>query len=301
MARASSSKKAGSTGPNISDMLVDSVYVNPLTDFGFKLIFYNRELLIPFLNDIVGTDIKSVEYRPTEGLGWFPEERTAVFDLLCTTNSEDQFVVEMQLGKQTWFRDRALFYGSHMIRRQAPRKKNWDFNLKPVYIVSILNFNIFRDGDSKNRVIERVCLYRESVKERFSDKLQMIFVQLPKFGKALRELKSNTDNWLFLLKNAGKLKSCPPEITGDPFKLFLEIAEINKLTPEDMKRYEVSLEKSYQMQNIANFARMEGKMENSQQIAIKLLMRGEPVDDVVSITELSREQIMALFSQLPKV
>ena len=325
MAKTGSKTKAGSAEPDMNGMLIDSVYISPLTDFGFKRLFYNSELLIPFLNDIVGMDIKTVEYKSTEGLGWFFEERTAVFDLLCTTNKEEQFVVEMQLGQQTFFRDRALFYGSHVIRRQAPRRKNWNFNLKPVYIVSVLNFNIFRDEASKDRVIERVYLYRESAGERFSDKFQMIFVQLPKFGKALRELESSTDNWLFLLKNAERLKSCPPEITGEPFKLFLEIAEIKKLTPEDMNRYEVSLEKSYQMRNIANFARMEGMMEGrmegrmeglmegemkgmkkgitekSQQIAVKLLMRGETVDDIVSITELTREQVTALLSQLPKV
>ena len=37
---------------------VNSVYINPLTDFGFKKLFSNKELLIPFLNDVVEMDIK---------------------------------------------------------------------------------------------------------------------------------------------------------------------------------------------------------------------------------------------------
>jgi predicted transposase/invertase (TIGR01784 family) len=286
---------------NVSNNLVQSVYINPLTDFGFKKLFYNKELLIPFLNDIMGMDIKDIDYKPTEGLGWFSEERTAVFDLLCTTNNDEHFVVEMQLGQQPYFIERALFYGSHMIRKQAPRKKNWDFNLKPVYIVSILDFNVFRDKASKKRAIERVYLYRESNKELFTDKFLMVFIQLPKFKKKLPELHDNTDTWLYLLKNTEKLKSCPPEIKGKPFKLFLEIAELIHLTPEDMDRYAVSLEKSYQMRNIADFARMEGKIENSKKIAIKLLKKNEPIDEIISLTELSREEVMMLMSQLPKV
>jgi predicted transposase/invertase (TIGR01784 family) len=297
---------------DLDDIFVESVYINPLTDFGFKRLFYNKELLIPFLNAVVGTDIKDITYQPTEGLGWFSEERTAVFDLLCTTKNETQFVVEMQLGKQTYFRERALFYGSHIIRKQAPRRKYWDFNLKPVYIVSILNFNIFNDETSKEKVIERVYLYRETLKERFSDKLQMIFVELPKFNKEASELHDNTDTWLYLLKNTFGLKTCPPEITGKIFKLFLENAEIKQLTPTEMKTYEVSLKRSYQMRVIANCTRMEGRLEGrmegkmegmvekSKQFAIKLMMMNEPIDKIISLTELSREELTELIGQLPE-
>ena len=98
--------KDENTGAGISESLGDSVYINPLTDFGFKRLFYNKELLISFLNDVVGTDIKDIVYRPTEGMGWFYEERTEIFDLLCTTQNDEFVVVEMQLGRQTHFRHR---------------------------------------------------------------------------------------------------------------------------------------------------------------------------------------------------
>jgi hypothetical protein len=61
--------------------LVPSMYINPLTDFGFKKLFLNKDLLIAFLNDIVGTNIKDIQYQPTESLGDQFQERTAVFDL----------------------------------------------------------------------------------------------------------------------------------------------------------------------------------------------------------------------------
>ena len=46
----------------IGDEDIQSVYINPLTDFGFKKIFLNRELLISFLNDVAGTKIREVQY-----------------------------------------------------------------------------------------------------------------------------------------------------------------------------------------------------------------------------------------------
>jgi len=288
------------TETNLSDSLLDSVYINPLTDFGFKRLFYNKELLIPFLNDMIGTDLKDVTYQPTEGLGWYSVERTAIFDILCTNIDDEHFVVEMQFIHQTHFRDRALFYGSHIIRKQAPRKKRWNFDLKKAYIVSILNFVEFTDKESKNKVFERVYLYRESNKELFLDKLQMIFVELPKFNKTVSELKDNRDTWLYLLKNTVGLKSCPPEITGKPFKLFLEIAEKNQLTPTEMKSYGSSLKRTFEGRDIANYARMEGRIERSKQFAIKLLKRNEPIEEIMYLSELTREQIDELLSQIPK-
>ena len=40
----------------IEEEIVPSVYINPLTDFGFKKIFLNKDLMIAFLNDVVETN-----------------------------------------------------------------------------------------------------------------------------------------------------------------------------------------------------------------------------------------------------
>ena len=159
---------------------------------------------------------------------------------------------------------------------------------------------LFKEKEAKNIVIEKASIYRERMNVRLSDRLQMIFIELPKFNKTASELQGNTDTWLFLLKNTFGLKACPTEITGEVFKLFLEIAEKNQLTPDEMDRYAVSLERSYQMREIANFAREEAIMEKSNQFAIKLLMMNEPIDKIIYLTELSREQVKKLLRQLPK-
>ena len=280
-----------------------SVYINPLTDFGFKRIFLNKELLIAFLNDVVGTDIKDITYLPTEGLGNYKYERTAIFDLLCNTN-QGEFIIEMQLGKQTYFKDRSLFYTSHVIRNQAPRKKYWNYELKPVYIVAILDFIIFDEQSVTNEVIEKVQLYRKNTGTVFSDKLNMLFIELPKFDKQPSELQNNTETWLYLLKNTFALNSCPPEITGKIFRRFLEIAELKQLTPTEMETYSSSLKRNFYLRDIANCAKMEGEqigvVREKKQFALKLLKRGTPYEEVIDLTELSKEQVIDLLTQLPK-
>jgi len=51
------------------------------------------ELLIAFLNDVVGTDIRDNTYLPTEGPGEYREERATNFDLLCTNDRDEFFIV----------------------------------------------------------------------------------------------------------------------------------------------------------------------------------------------------------------
>ena len=246
----------------------------------------------------------------------------AVFDILCTTQADEHFIVEMQLGEQTYFRDRALFYASHAIRKQAPRKSYWNYELKGVYVVSILNFAVFKEKETKDIVIERVYLYREKAKKTYSEKLNLFFVELPKFHKKVEELETNTDWWLFLLKNTFELKSPPTEIQGEVFRLFLEEAKKEYLTQEEMETYAKSLRQSYEVMDIASFAKSEGikegerrgerrgliegriegriegerrgLIEGEKQITRKLLQKGMDIDEILSITNLTHEQIMEL-------
>lgn len=76
-------------------------YVNPYTDFGFKLLFgtpMNKELLIGFLNSLLGldSDIRDVTYLNAEQLGAFEGDRKAVFDVYCENDRGEKFIVEMQ-------------------------------------------------------------------------------------------------------------------------------------------------------------------------------------------------------------
>ena len=276
---------------------VPSVYMNPLTDFGFKKLFQDKDLLIAFLNDVIGTNIKKIKYRPNEGLGEYKEERAIVFDLYCTTNNDEYFIVEMQMGSQPYFENRALFYAAHAIRKQGVRKKNWDYKYKTVYVVAILDFIIFKEKAAENEVIERVYLYRENGKKRFSDKLNFVFIELPKFKKQASELQNNTETWLFLLKNAFELETCPQEITGKVFKRFLEIAEVKHLTREEMETYKLSLKNNFYIRNMAKGERMEGEMAKSRQFVTNCAQDGMPIEKIALYTNLTKEQVQELLEE----
>jgi predicted transposase/invertase (TIGR01784 family) len=275
-------------------------YVNPLTDFGFALVFAqekNKDLLIHFLNAIIGEEeqITDIEYLPVNQFGHLEKDRKAVFDIFCKNKNGEQFVVEMQRAEQKYFRDRSLFYSAFPILKQAP-KGDWDFNLKAVYTIAILDFVLFNeDEDDRNHYLEQVYLVRDRTKTKFTDKLNLIFVELPKFMKEAKDLKTDADRWLYSLKHAQELTSQPAEIQGDIFKKLFDILKINQLTEEEMENYNKSILRYRDVRSAVELASERGILQGIEKgikiTAIKCLAKGMSIELVCQVTGLTPEQI----------
>ena len=96
-------------------------YVNFYTDFAFKKLFgteINKDLLISFLNALLQgrEEIKDISYLNTEHLGTQEYDRRAVFDVYCTNEQGEYFLVEMQKGEQQFFKYLIVYYSSFAIR-----------------------------------------------------------------------------------------------------------------------------------------------------------------------------------------
>jgi len=113
-------------------------YINPFTDYGFKRLFGeepNKDLLLDFLNELLKDQegkITDLSYLPNEKLPISVGDRRAIFDIYCTNEKGEQFIVEMQKAEQKFFKDRTIFYSTFPIQEQARNKDRfWDFELKP--------------------------------------------------------------------------------------------------------------------------------------------------------------------------
>jgi len=292
----------------MKDFIFNSRYLNPLTDFGFHKLFGEepcKELLIDFLNGIIKEEglITEIQYLPPEQFGHAESERKAVFDIFCTNEKGEYFIVEMQKAKQPYFRERSIFYASLPIQHQAP-KGIWNFRLKSVYLVAILDFVLFDETpEDRNSVIERVRLIREQTQTVFSNKLNFVFVELPKFRKTEAELKTNTDKWLYVLRNLSELDDRPALLQGKVFEKLFEIAEIKRLTREDMETYRKNILEYADVRDAVDLAReealeegvekghREGREEERIIIIQRCLRRNMPLEDIVYLTGFTEEQI----------
>ena len=162
-------------------------YVNPYTDFGFKLLFgtpMNKDLLIGFLNALLRdeAEIMDVTYLNAEQLGRSEGDRKAVFDVYCENVKGERFIVEMQKARQKFFKDRSVFYSTFPIREQA-KAGDWDYELKSVYTVGILNFVFDEDKGDEEYYHHEVKLMDVERKEVFYDKLTF---RCPNSGRTSR-------------------------------------------------------------------------------------------------------------------
>ncbi|OGK08569.1 MAG: hypothetical protein A2W80_05350 [Candidatus Riflebacteria bacterium GWC2_50_8] len=270
-------------------------YLNPFTDFGFKKLFgeeYNKDLLLDFLNQLLKAEqgnIRNLTYLKCEHLGRSEEDRRAVFDLYCENERGEKFIVEIQKTKQKFFKDRTLYYSTFPISEQA-QAGDWNFELKAVYTIAILDFVFDEDLIEPEKMRYDIKLSDIATHKVFYDKLTFIYLEMPKFNKTVDELSNRFDKWLFVLKNLERLHNIPPRFQDRIFKKLFAAAEIAKLTPEESRRYEDSLKAYRDIKNSLDTAREEKQIE----IALNMLSDAMSIDKVCKYTGLSSTEVEVL-------
>ena len=271
-------------------------YINPFTDYGFKKLFgeeLNKDLLLDFLNELLKEEqgqITNLTYLKTEHLGATELDRKAIFDLYCENDKGEKFIVELQKTKQNFFKDRTVYYATFPIREQA-RRADWDYELKAVYTIAILDFVFDSDKAEPEKIRYDVKLTDTETNKVFYDKLTFIYLEMPKFNKTIDELETRFDKWLFVLRNLNKLNRVPEKLREHVFDKLFETAEIAKFTPDQVRSYEDSLKNYRDLKNSLDTAREEGKIEGKIEIAKNALKKGLSRKDICELTGLSEAEI----------
>lgn len=289
----------------MSNRIFRDRYINPYTDFGFKMLFgteMNKELLISFINSLLSGKevIRDLTYLNTEHLGTSEADRRAVFDVYCENERGEKILIEMQRGEQQFFKDRSLYYATSPIREQG-EKGEWDYRLKAVYVIGILNFKF--DSEDDNYFHHEVQLMDVCIKQVFYDKLTFIYLEMPKFNKSEDELVTMFDKWLFVLRNLSRLMARPAALQDRIFTRLFEAAEIAKFTKEQYEAYEESLKVYRDWQNTIVTAEQKGmakgmaegiakgRMEQNIANARSMKLAGLDYEIISQVTGLSKDEI----------
>ena len=295
-------------------------YISLLTDFGFKRIFGtapNKDLLIDFLNSLFNGEqvIKHVTFLNSEHVGDVFAERKAIFDVYCENEHGEKFIVEMQNAYQTFFKDRSLYYATFPIREQASKGENWNFKLQHVYVVALLNYEMSDEAFSSDTINHDVGLLDKQTYRVFNDKLTFKYVEIAKFNKSVDQLATNFDKWLYVLRNLSRLDAQPQYLKTEVFNRLFKAAEIAHFSKTELREYEDSLKAYRDIKNSLDSAeakgvekglaeglakgRAEGRAEGmieggekrTKEIAAKMKSSGIPVDVIMQMTGLSKEEI----------
>lgn len=296
-------------------------FINPYTDYGFKKLFgteQNADLLISFLNSLLSDNkdpIVSIAYKNIEHLGEINTMRSSYFDVFCQTESGADFIVEMQNGKQIYFKDRSLYYATIPIQEQGKKGKARDYHLEDVYLVAILDFVFPGDEYPRDEYFHEIKLMDVKDKHVFYDKLTLIYLEMPKIEDLEIRLDTMRDKWMYALYSLCYTDEQPPELGEEIFRKLFEEARLANFNEQQLFSYQMSLKDlwdSYSTWKCANQEGLEqgkelgmaegkelgiaegktlGIAEGKRQIARKMLSMGMSKEAVLEATGLTEEEL----------
>ena len=189
------------------------------------------------------------------------------------------------------------FQSGQLLNEKTLKGKKWDYHLKAIYTVCILNFS-FEDEESAKRYYREIKLIDTHTKSVFYDKLTFYYLEVPCFDKTEAELETNFDKWMFVLKHMHKLQEIPKKLQTKLFKKLFKEAEIANLNSSQMKLYEENLKIQWDEYSILKSqkedGRIEGRIEEKLMIATELKKNGVALHLIVKSTGLTKEEVEKL-------
>ncbi len=292
--------------------------MNLRSDVGFKAVFAdrnNKDILIGVLNQILPPearieDIK--EYSDREQRRDVPYGKKTVLDLVCVDRDDRTFVVEMQASEEDFFFERCVYYASglyHLELSDGVRYKG----LRPVYVVSFLNYRLRHDDESLWDTDHFISHWRFTEKRTgmvADQTISVIFVEMTLFTKTLEECVTEFDRLFYIFKNSDGFQRIPEwiEEAGGISRRLAEACEVAAFDKEKRLKYEIDKMNEWDIQAQKEYAVRKGLEEGLQKglqkglregreegleqgreetrlsIARKLFEAGTPVDVIVNCT-----------------
>ena len=288
--------------------------MNLRSDVGFKAVFAdrnNKDILIGVLNQILPPearieDIK--EYSDREQRRDVPYGKKTVLDLVCVDRDDRTFVVEMQASEEDFFFERCVYYASglyHLELSDGVRYKG----LRPVYVVSFLNYRLRHDDESLWDTDHFISNWRFTEKRTgmvADQTISVIFVEMTLFTKTLEECVTEFDRLFYIFRNSEGFQRVPEwiEEAGGISRRLAEACEVAAFDKEKKLKYEIDKMNEWDIQAQKEYAVRKGLEEGLQKglregreegleqgreetrlsIARKLFEAGTPVDVIVNCT-----------------
>lgn len=279
-----------------------SRYLDPKNDLSFKKIFgeeKHKRIPIDFLNAVLHlTGEKKIVDLEFLSLVQTPEIaacRESVVDVLVRDQRGTKYIVEMQVAKVEGFEKRAQYYAAKTYCAHFGKGKKY-YDLKKVIFLAITDYIVF---PKKSRYkSDHVILDNQSYEHDLKD-FSFTFVELPKFTKTLKKLKSIEDKWYYFLKHADESNDIDEILADHPeIKEAYSVLDRFHWTEEELQYYEKLIMNEADMHGTLEAAKKEGieqgKKEKSKEIARALLAQGLAPRQISKVTGLSMEEIASL-------
>ena len=281
------------------------------TDFAFKKVFGSegsKDLLISFLNSVIEFDqqqtITDLTIVDPYSIPLLKGMKDTFVDVKAELSDNTKVIIEMQVLNHEGFEKRVLYNAAKNYSMQLKKGDPYHL-LNPVIALTITDFILFKNTDE---LINNFKLLEKNHFIQYSDDIELIFIELPKFHKTEPELSSIQDKWLYFIKNAGNLDYIPKNLDQELEKAF-NIANEANLSEEELELQHKKKDFIYIQKSSIEFATKTGMEQGLEkgleqgewQEKLKIIENanrmGLPMQTIIELTGLDEEKISAL---LPK-
>ena len=277
-------------------------------DAGFKAVFAdrgNKALLIGLLNVLLPPEARVediLEYLDRETGPDFFNGKSTRMDLVCRGEDSRTFIVEMQRRPENAFFERCVYYGAGVYHTRLLRKETYEDELRPVYIVGILNYSLPHEDESLWDTDNMVSCYRfteDRTGEIAPDTILCIFAELGRFTKSAAECRNDRDALFWLFRHSGVMEALPEELKHSSLaEGVTEACEVAGFSAEKRILYEEDMVTELDLVLQYDYAREQGeargKAEEKSAIARRMLKAGLPMDVIVECSGLSEDEVREL-------
>lgn len=220
--------------------------LNPKVDFAFKKLFgseENKDILISFINSMLSEDqqIKDVHLKNPYNIANYRKDKMSILDIKAVDEKGTWYDIEMQLSEQIFYEKRAFYYWAKVYSDQLEGGYNYD-KLRKTISINILDFD-YLDEEEFHNVYK---VYNEKSKNELSSVFEMHFLELNKFKKDFKDVRTALDRWIVFLNRAYELEKdkIPEELAVDEaVKKAVERLDVMYLDKDEREIYENDLKR----------------------------------------------------------
>lgn len=273
----------------------------------FKIIFgnnYRSQYLKKLLEAILDIKITNIVVRNEVALDKnHIDSKLMKLDILAEIDDNSKINIEFQTSLNYNIINRGEAYASSILSSNLSVGDDYK-NVPKTIVIWLLDFDLFKDGPYH----EQSRLIRCSNNSILSDNITYHFIQLPKFIKETREIITPKQQWLAYLSHQLNNKELE-----ELFEMNDDIKDIDKIVDmvvnsEELRMrimdrtlaiYERNLEKAEaRAEGLAEGkaegkveGKAEGKAENSIEIAKKMKDLGLPIETIIEVTGITKDEI----------
>ena len=291
----------------------------PVTnDYIFKKIFAkkgNESILKDFLIAVLEIPIEKVEVQAEVSLEkQLEQNKLGRLDILAVLDDNTTVNIEIQVLNPNHFIERTLYYWSgnyynNLLAGEDYRK------VKKTIAINILDYEQFEEGPFH----EIARLRRDYLNTILTDKLEIHFIQIPKFKKEEKDINTKLKQWMqfisqvnpkgveLAMKENKEIKKANDEyeyLTGEAAERRLAFLR-DKAIRDEKSMLEGAREQAIKegrekgiregrkqgREEGREKGREEGERKKQIEIAKRLLNMGIRIEDIEKATELTKEEI----------